>query len=189
MSLHNDLLDLADEICELSSTKPKEAGLRRAVSTAYYAVFHSIIDFGLKTMFGTSVSITYYNLYGRSVEHTTLLKICKNIADLDSAILKHQDKSPQTIFVPTEKLERIYGLFPIISLELSTLARNVPILQEDRHKADYDYSYKLKKTDVKGSIQTARESVKAIESLRRSDSVQFVVFFLQLIKSTPEQRR
>ncbi len=44
MSLHDDLLIQATHLATLETTRPKQASLRRAVSTAYYALFHFLID-------------------------------------------------------------------------------------------------------------------------------------------------
>ena len=38
MSLHEDLLILAEHLAQLDARRPKQANLRRAVSSAYYAV-------------------------------------------------------------------------------------------------------------------------------------------------------
>ncbi len=40
MSLHADLLDPAEQLAQLDPRRPKQANLRRAVSSAYYALFH-----------------------------------------------------------------------------------------------------------------------------------------------------
>jgi hypothetical protein len=40
MSLHADLLEQAGNLARLDPTRPKQVNLRRAVSSAYYALFH-----------------------------------------------------------------------------------------------------------------------------------------------------
>src|SRR5271157_3478197 len=40
MSLHADLLEQAEQLAQLDPRRPKQANLRRAVSSAYYALFH-----------------------------------------------------------------------------------------------------------------------------------------------------
>jgi hypothetical protein len=44
MAFAQDLLDQAYHLANLESGDPKQASLRRAVSTAYYALFHLLID-------------------------------------------------------------------------------------------------------------------------------------------------
>src|SRR5712691_6919600 len=43
MSLHGDLLAQARSLLRREPRRPKQASLRRAVSTAYYALFHLLI--------------------------------------------------------------------------------------------------------------------------------------------------
>jgi hypothetical protein len=44
MAFAQDLLDQAYHLANLERGDPKQASLRRAVSTAYYALFHLLID-------------------------------------------------------------------------------------------------------------------------------------------------
>jgi uncharacterized protein (UPF0332 family) len=44
MAFAQDLLDQAYHLANLESGDPKQASLRRAVSTAYYALFHLLVD-------------------------------------------------------------------------------------------------------------------------------------------------
>lgn len=44
MAFHDDLLDLARELADLHGKTSNQACLRRAVSTAYYALFHLLIS-------------------------------------------------------------------------------------------------------------------------------------------------
>lgn len=44
MAFADDLLEQAYHLANLESDEPKQASLRRAVSTAYYALFHLLID-------------------------------------------------------------------------------------------------------------------------------------------------
>src|SRR5262245_43956452 len=43
MTLATDLLKQARSLCAASPRRPKQADLRRAVSTAYYSLFHALI--------------------------------------------------------------------------------------------------------------------------------------------------
>jgi|SRR5579863_1452725 len=44
MAFHDDLLELAQHLANLHPGSPHQASLRRAVSTAYYALFHLLIS-------------------------------------------------------------------------------------------------------------------------------------------------
>ena len=54
--MHDDLIALAKKIAELDPNRPRQANLRRAVSTAYYAVFHYLIDEACCVQIGTQNS-------------------------------------------------------------------------------------------------------------------------------------
>ena len=41
--MHEDLFSQAETLAKLDAKKPKQANLRRAVSSAYYAVFHYLV--------------------------------------------------------------------------------------------------------------------------------------------------
>lgn len=43
MSLHGDLIAQARHLCQKEPRRPKQASLRRAVSTAYYGLFHCLV--------------------------------------------------------------------------------------------------------------------------------------------------
>ena len=44
MAFADDLLDLSKQLANLEPENPRQASLRRAVSTAYYALFHLLIS-------------------------------------------------------------------------------------------------------------------------------------------------
>lgn len=44
MSLHRDLLNQARQLATHEPRRPRQASLRRAVSAAYYALFHLLVD-------------------------------------------------------------------------------------------------------------------------------------------------
>lgn len=44
MSFADDLLEQAHHLAYREADDPRQASLRRAVSTAYYALFHSLVD-------------------------------------------------------------------------------------------------------------------------------------------------
>ena len=50
MSIAHDLLDQADHLAALDAKRPKQANLRRAVSSAYYALFHLLVEEAAATL-------------------------------------------------------------------------------------------------------------------------------------------
>ena len=51
--MHKDLLDQAVSLAKLDAKKPKQANLRRAVSSTYYALFHLLVDEACRIQIGT----------------------------------------------------------------------------------------------------------------------------------------
>lgn len=50
MTLHHDLLEQAEHLAKRETKKPKQASLRRAVSSAYYALFHLLVSDGARRL-------------------------------------------------------------------------------------------------------------------------------------------
>jgi hypothetical protein len=75
------LLQQADQlISPVGGGAPRQADLRRALSTAYYALFHAIVTQAADTFVGrTQRSTAAYSLIYRSVEHRNLKALCVDI--------------------------------------------------------------------------------------------------------------
>ena len=48
----HDLLEQAVRLAKLDVKKPKQANLRRAISSAYYALFHMLVDEACRVQVG-----------------------------------------------------------------------------------------------------------------------------------------
>jgi len=57
-SLSADLLAQAGDLLTKEKKKPKQANVRRAISTAYYALFHFVSDKVTKELVGTTHDLT-----------------------------------------------------------------------------------------------------------------------------------
>jgi uncharacterized protein (UPF0332 family) len=74
MAYHDDLLDQALHLARRDPKRPKQANLRRAISTAYYALFHLLI----------ADAVAYWKLerqrssFARVFEHKKMKGACKN---------------------------------------------------------------------------------------------------------------
>lgn len=69
--IHEDFLALAENLARQESGKPKQSSLRRAVSTAYYALFHSVAYLCAEQLVGQSRSKSrepFSRIY-RSLDH------------------------------------------------------------------------------------------------------------------------
>ncbi|MGA8172582.1 MAG: hypothetical protein WB816_17365 [Methylocystis sp.] len=67
----DDLLALADDLAQRDSGRPKQASLRRAVATAYYAVFHALAKMRADRLIGFSKPWDVYTPIYRSIDALT----------------------------------------------------------------------------------------------------------------------
>ena len=53
--MYRDLLEQAARLARLDTQKPKQANLRRAISSAYYALFHLLVDEACRVQIGAHI--------------------------------------------------------------------------------------------------------------------------------------
>jgi hypothetical protein len=112
MAYHDDLLQLASDLIERDG--PTQAELRRAVSTAYYALFHLLVS---ETTLNWNRDSSR-NALGRMFDHGMMKRVSDRVAD-----------SKRTPFV---------GEDTIAASGLRLVAKAFVDLQDWRHIADYD---------------------------------------------------
>jgi hypothetical protein len=135
----SELLSVARLLLNAGTTPPSDAHLRRAVSTAYYAVFHKILRAATERFMGPNqeASAGYRMLY-RSFDHRHMKAVCDA---LDVATLK-------------DTLKRQMGR-EAVSQDMRNFANAFPVLQEARHLADYDPTAFFQQADVASLIDAA----------------------------------
>ena len=137
------LLDQARNLLQVPAAgAPRQADLRRAISTAYYAVFHLTVTAVADALIGnTKRSTPEYGLAYRAVDHRSLKALCE---DLQKSSLP----------------PRIAGVAPATGFggDFSVYAAVVD-LQEKRHTADYDPLAKFALVDAKLAVLTAEAAV------------------------------
>jgi uncharacterized protein (UPF0332 family) len=80
MPYHYDLLDQALKLVHQDPLNPKQASLRRAVSTAYYAVFHLLI-FEAASNWNKP---TLHTSLGRAFDHGLMKSASREIANANT---------------------------------------------------------------------------------------------------------
>ena len=138
MSLQDDLLEQAEHLIGRERKKPKQASLRRAISAAYYALFHLILDEGSK-QFATNPKLR--TLVRRAFSHSEMKKAAKSLAS-GGSLPEHVDAIFQGTIPP----------------ELRAIAKSFITLQEHRHEADYDLNTSFRKSQVADLIGLARKA-------------------------------
>jgi hypothetical protein len=79
--VHNDLFAQAEALARLDLRKPKQVNLRRALSSAYYAVFHVLIDEACCVQFGAAhAQAPFRNVLVRAYAHNVMKVACASFA-------------------------------------------------------------------------------------------------------------
>jgi uncharacterized protein (UPF0332 family) len=89
LALHHVLLEQATHLATRETKKPKQASLRRAVSAAYYAIFHLLVADGAKRLSPTNPA-GLGPLIQRAFSHGDMRAVCKGFADGHKSAIKNQ---------------------------------------------------------------------------------------------------
>ena len=134
MAYHDDLLEQAIQLVHKEPKNPKQASLRRAVSTAYYALFHLLIN---ESVANWSLA-KFRAALGRAFDHTTMKAASNRIQD-----------SRQFPFI---------GEDPTVVAALKDVAKTFAQLQEKRHTADYDNTTFWTRTEALKQVKSAEQA-------------------------------
>ena len=129
-----DLIETARGLTELSPRRPSQANLRRALSTAYYAIFHSLAATVADALMGKGRSDAWHQTY-RALEHGSAKRACENL--------------------------QVMREFPP---EIQRFARTFSDLQNTRQRADYALDGRYDKSDVLLEIGRAEEAITWLEA-------------------------
>jgi hypothetical protein len=170
------LLDQADLlIAPRGGGAPRQADLRRAISNAYYAVFHALATAAADDFVGrTHRNTPRYALVYRNVDHRVLLQLCEAVTRGD------EDTKPN----PRAKAELPARYVPYaprdgFGADLSAVAAAVADLQEKRHSADYDPLFRVSLSDAVAAVSTGRTALTKLRNsgrTRRRAFLALVVF-------------
>src|SRR5262245_51143228 len=74
------LLDQAERLIASTGATARQVDLRRAISSAYYALFHAVATEAADDLMGrTHRQAPRYRIVYRSIEHKALLRLCGDI--------------------------------------------------------------------------------------------------------------
>jgi len=140
---------------------PTQTDLCRAISSAYYALFHEVARVSADLMVGAinSASIPYVQFY-RSLEHKHIRKLCETICSSGSWA---------PAYVPYMRTHR--------SPSIIGFATAFRTLYEKRHRADYDPSFVASDADVRAVISTAQS---ALDDFRMAPDIDRKAFLVML---------
>ena len=150
MNLHGDLLALARDLAAQAGDSPVQAVLRRAVSTAYYALFHMLVDEATVRMFGGERAGLRACL-AHGFAHRTMKTVAR--AFMHGA-------------APPKLASGMEGLAP--QPELVRVAEALHILQHFREAADYDVAHVFVHAHVFALVERAEAAFEDWAAVRGS---------------------
>lgn len=162
------LLEQAERLIEPPGRgAPRQADLRRAISTAYYAVFHAVVTAAADEFVGkTKQQTPRYALVYRSISHQALRELCEDVPK-STLPAKYSPHEPAGGF----------------GADLVALATALTDLQEKRHLADYDPLYRVRMSDAVLAVATARIALQRF----RDANAQKRKAFISLVAFKPRQ--
>lgn len=144
LKLTAHLLELAeDEAKTEGAGAPRQAILRRSVSTCYYALFHELMGQTAKRFVpGADIHAKSHALFYRALEHGRTRERCKKVA-------QNTLPGPESTFFGFDR-------FPD---HLRSFAASFVRLQELRHKCDYDPLFRITKLEAAEAIASSRNAI------------------------------
>lgn len=160
MALPQDLLEQAQFLVHREQRKPKQATLRRAVSTAYYAAFHLLVSAAAHQA-SPALPAGLRQKVQRSLEHGTMKEAAKRFES-------------RNLPDPIKHL-----LSSSLSGDLVAVARNFVRLQQERHDADYDLAARFDRPRAQDAVRLAVQLFSHWNAVRDSEDAS--VFLASLI--------
>ena len=148
MAYHHDLLQQARRLAHQESKRPKQASLRRAVSTAYYALFHYLVAEAVANWRQVELRAAF----SRGFEHNMMKAASNRVQD--------RNQFPFT------------GESPEVVATLKAVAKTFVHLQDKRHIADYDNATIWTRTQAVDLLNAADRAIHGWASIRHEQIAQ-----------------
>lgn len=162
MSFSSDLLEQATHLAKRERNKPRQASLRRSVSTAYYALFHYLIEEATLNWRQRDLRPELARLF----EHGKMKSACQKQSARSAKFIKEGDADTNT-----DDLETVHNL--------KLVADAFTYLQQQRHDADYNNAKEWTRTEVFTLIAQVRKAFQLWQAIRSRPEAQ--VFLLSLL--------
>jgi len=141
---------------------PRQVDLRRAISAAYYGVFHFCLTVAADEFVGvTQRATSRYALVYRSIDHKILRDLC----------VEAKKQTPPVKFLP---------YFPSGGFDANIQAFSAAAieLQEKRHLADYSPMPRFRTSDAKLAVSTARSAVQRFQAASEEHRKAFLTLLI-----------
>jgi len=155
MAFHNDLLRQAIQLVHKEPENPKQASLRRAISTAYYALFHLLISEAVANWNRHNLRLSL----GRAFNHTPMKEASNRVLNTNTFPFVGED--------------------PMMVAKLRTVAKAFVQLQDKRHIADYDNTTFWTRIESLEQVKSAEKAFAEWKLIRNEQIAQaYLVSFL-----------
>jgi hypothetical protein len=144
------LIVAARKLAGTGARRPRQADLKRAVSTAYYALFHALAKDAADLLVGVGrnrPAHAWSQVY-RSLQHGDAKRACEAVRNLGF---------PQTIVACADAFVA---------------------LQQQRHDADYDPDCRVLRADAMAAIDLAEKAIRGLRTTARVHRKTFSVHLL-----------
>jgi len=152
MSLPDSLRAVARGLLTIDPTRPRQASLRRAVSTAYYALFHLLVDAAVRRVCGSDLAAR--GAASRGFTHT-------GVAELADLALRPPAGRP-------ERLRAVLGSSSL-SPELRVVCQTINDAHAEREAADYDLTKSYRRSTVSLLLAQTDQAFAAWQTVRRTE--------------------
>jgi uncharacterized protein (UPF0332 family) len=151
VSLSADLIITARQLAQLHERRPRQSDLRRAISSAYYALFHGLAEATADRLVGATTiarqSTAWCRVY-RALNHSEVKKACRGAGQMGG------------------------------SNDLLVFASSFLGLQELRHQADYDPIARFTHSFVVDRVNEAEEALAALQRVSKFEQLDFITLAL-----------
>jgi len=157
------LLDQAQSLIDQRRAgPPRQVDLRRAISSAYYGVFHAVLISAADMVVGRSRRASpQYALAYRGIDHRDIRELCM-IARRTAPPARY------AAFVPPEGF----------GVDIQGFAAYVTDLQQERHAADYDPRLRVEPSDAVLALAAARRAMRCWEAAPADERSAFLALLL-----------
>ena len=148
------LLQMAIGLADANTGRPRRADLCRAVSTAYYAMFHCLSRTCADSLAGRSRSVgnrAMWRRVYRALEHRQARTRCENLP-------------------------------PAFPDSVREFAKAFAALQSSRHYSDYDPDYPVRKSNATAAINDARTAIGGLLATPASVRRDFAIHVLTKVR-------
>ena len=170
------LIEQAEELARLDAGRPRGVNLRRAVSSAYYAVFHHRVRAAVRRgVGGTPSARGPAGILARGYGHEAFRGISQQFGGGVGCW-------------PAWMRDAVAGTDFDIPPELRESCRLFVQLQDRRHAADYDPGWRSDRTRVLATVSEAKRSIVQFDGARGTSARRFYLAAAPLWETLRKRR-